>query len=133
MKLGTVIAVITIMLIMAVSSPVAMADSHLKYDDIAGEFSCQCGCNSGLKDCQTMKCETKESLKGTIDKMIDEGKSKSEIILAMRTDYSDLILSAPPKEGFNLVAWAAPFLLVIAGSIGLVARLVVREVTFIPF
>lgn len=51
--------------------------------------------------------------------MIADGAGRDEVMTAMRTNYSDLILGAPPKEGFNWMAYITPFVLVIAGSIGI--------------
>jgi cytochrome c-type biogenesis protein CcmH len=96
----------------------------LTYDSIASEFTCQCGCNLILTGCDTMVCSVKDSLKATITGMIKQGMTKEQIIKTMRTNYKDKILSAPPKEGFNLTGWVTPFLVVGIAAIGLVFALV---------
>jgi len=85
------------------------------YYDVAGEFMCNCGCNNVLKSCENMQCSTREKMKTVIGGLIKDGKSKDEIVSYMRINYKDQILSAPPREGFNLVAYIAPYALVLAG------------------
>lgn len=44
------------------------------------------------------------------------GKSKQEILAYFGSKYGEKILSAPTAEGFNVLAWVAPFVLVILGG-----------------
>ena len=51
-----------------------------------------------------------------VQEMVKSGKTDEEIKAFFVKRYGDWILRAPPKEGFNLVLWLAPFaLLLIAG------------------
>lgn len=116
MKRKMIIALLAMLIVVSVP----LTASALTYNDIAGEFICQCGCNKSLPDCaNSMTCSTSTNIKESVDKMISDGASRGEIMTAMRTNYSDLILGAPPKEGFNWFAYLTPFILVIAGSIGI--------------
>ena len=62
-------------------------------------------------------CEQKvcQQMRDMIDEMLKEGKTKQEIIDEFVDQYGVVILGEPPKEGFNLMAWLMPVLLVIAG------------------
>lgn len=116
LKLAAVLFLITYLLgIMTAGASAA----ELTFKDIAGEFMCQCGCNLVLKDCETMPCAVKDRLKVVINGMIKNGQSREQIIKVMRVNYKDQILSAPPREGFNWMAYITPFLAVVAGGIGI--------------
>jgi len=56
-----------------------------------------------------------------IEKMIAKGQSQEQIIRSFRVKYGEKILSAPTTQGFNLLAWLAPFGLVLAGCAGILA------------
>lgn len=116
MKRKITVMVVLVSLILGMLSTTALA---LSYNDVASEFMCQCGCNLVLKDCDMMNCSVKDNLKGTINGMIKSGQTKAQIVKVIRTNYKDQVLSAPPKEGFNLTAYITPFLLVLAGGIGI--------------
>lgn len=86
---------------------------------IANDFICNCGCNENLKDCESETCNTSANLKEIIVTMLDEGTPKADITSFLRTNYGDELLAAPPKEGFNWMAYVTPFIVVIGGTIGL--------------
>jgi cytochrome c-type biogenesis protein CcmH len=45
-----------------------------------------------------------------------EGKSPDEIRASFVASYGDWILLAPPRRGINVVAWAAPVVLLLGGA-----------------
>ncbi|HEB13080.1 MAG TPA: hypothetical protein ENI11_05345 [Actinobacteria bacterium] len=105
---NTVIAVI--LLLEAFALP-AMA---LEVNDVAGEFICNCGCNKLLSACE-MKCG--DRLRGFIREQIDKGLGKEQIIQFMKVNFSEALLAAPEKKGFNLMAWLTPFAFVAVGAV----------------
>ncbi len=48
-------------------------------------------------------------MKAKIQQMINDGKTKPEILKTFVSQYGQKILAAPPKEGFNLSVWVLPF------------------------
>ncbi len=80
--------------------------------EIEQELMCDCGCSDMLVNCT---CERSEQMRGIIDGMLDEGKSKEEILALFVSQFGESILSAPPRRGFNLVAYAAPFVGLLVG------------------
>lgn len=44
-----------------------------------------------------------------IGQLLDQGKSRQEIIDEYISTYGQIALAAPPPEGYNLLAWIAPF------------------------
>jgi len=116
----SILIVLSVMFILNIAmTQVALAEDSPELKAIANDFICNCGCNENLKDCESETCSTSANLKEIIAKMIDDGEPKAEIATFLRTNYGDQLLAAPPKEGFNWMAYATPFILVIAGSIGL--------------
>ena len=48
--------------------------------------------------------------------MIDNGQSSDQIIQSYVAKYGQTVLAAPTKSGFNLTAWAIPFLAFFLGG-----------------
>jgi cytochrome c-type biogenesis protein CcmH len=51
-----------------------------------------------------------ERMRAFIRERIAAGDSRSEIDEALVADFGEEVLAAPPKEGFNLLAWVLPLL-----------------------
>jgi cytochrome c-type biogenesis protein CcmH len=51
-----------------------------------------------------------ERMRAFIRQRIAAGDSRSEIDEALVADFGEEVLAAPPKEGFNLLAWVLPLL-----------------------
>ena len=116
MKRKIIIAIFALFLV----ASVPLSASALSFNDIGPEFICSCSCNKNLVDCaNSMACNISADLKVVIDKMIADGSTREEVMTSMRTNYGDQLLGAPPKEGFDWMAYLTPFILVIAGSIGI--------------
>jgi len=49
-----------------------------------------------------------ERMRAFIRARIAAGDTKSEIKAALVADFGEAVLAAPPKEGFNLLAWVLP-------------------------
>ncbi len=62
-------------------------------------------------------CEQKvcEQMRDMIDSDLAAGKSTEEIKADFIEFYGPVVLGEPPREGFNLVAWFVPILLVAGG------------------
>ena len=67
------------------------------------------------------RCPGGDQMRSAIRRMIAEGKTKQEILDYFVAQLGEEILTIPPKRGFNLVAYAGPF-------VGLVIGLVVAAV-----
>jgi cytochrome c-type biogenesis protein CcmH len=66
-----------------------------------------------------------ERMRAFIRERIAAGDSRSEIDAALVADFGEEVLAAPPKEGFNLLAWVLP-LLGGALAVGVLAFALVR-------
>ena len=56
-----------------------------------------------------------DQMRSVISRMINEGKDKSEILDYFVAQFSESILTNVPKRGFNLVAYAGPFVGLLVG------------------
>ena len=88
------------------SAPVG-ADSPVS--DISKKLVCQCGCTMVLSDCSHEVCISRETMTASIEQKIAQGQSEEQIIQSFVAQYGDQVLSAPTKQGFNLIVWVLPF------------------------
>ena len=64
-------------------------------------------------------------MNAAIKTMLDDGLSKQDVIEAYVARYGQVILSAPPREGFDLIAWVVPFM-ILGAATGLILMLLKR-------
>jgi cytochrome c-type biogenesis protein CcmH len=57
-----------------------------------------------------------QRMKAYIRERIDEGASKSEIKGELVAQFGEGVLAAPPRRGFNLLAWLLPALGLVVGA-----------------
>lgn len=65
-----------------------------------------------------------DRMRGFIRERIAAGDSESEISAALVAQFGEEVLAAPPKEGFNLLAWVLPLVGAAAaiGALGVALR-----------
>jgi cytochrome c-type biogenesis protein CcmH len=56
-----------------------------------------------------------QDIKDFIQVRVAKGQSEDQILSALEAEFGREVLATPPKEGFDLVAWLVPILLVLAG------------------
>ena len=88
--------------------------------DVDKELICQCGCLMVANSCE---CGMATQFREDIAMMLDEGKSKGEILDHYVDLYGEAVLATPLKKGFNLTVWITPFAALIAGGLSLVFML----------
>ncbi len=64
-----------------------------------------------------MSCSVADSLVHDIQRRLDAGDSKQQIIDGRATVYGEEVLASPRKSGFSLTVWVTPFLAVAAGGV----------------
>lgn len=111
-KLITLFAAL-IMVLMWVT-PVKAQES---VDSVANQLICQCGCFMVLNNCTHQECSSRETMLGIIKQKLSEGQSGETIIASFVRQYGEVVLSEPPKRGFNLTAWITPFGAILAGGV----------------
>jgi len=85
---------------------------------IGDRLACQCGsCNNQVSTCPMLNCHSSTPLREEIAGMVKQGLSAEQIVGAFVAKYGKVILAAPPTEGFDLMAWALPFVMLLLGFI----------------
>lgn len=69
--------------------------------------------------------ELAAQMRTTIKVMLEQGRGREEILAYFARRYGESILAAPPKRGFNLIAWVGPFAVLLFGM-GLAILTVMR-------
>lgn len=114
-ELGKGRYILVALMLMAASLSVTAEAGALKMGDVAKELICQCGCNNVLGVCEMTGWAV--PAKELIQEKIDQGLNKEQVLAYFVEEYGTKILAAPPKKGFNLIAWIMPFAVIGAGAI----------------
>jgi len=103
-----------LVLILAAWPQAIAADEPPTVDEVARELISQCGSGMVLAD---HDCGVARSMKASIQRQIDAGKSKQEILDGFVSIYGEQVLATPRKSGFGLTAWVTPLVVVAAGAL----------------
>jgi cytochrome c-type biogenesis protein CcmH len=100
-------------LLALVLCPVAIASQqHPSLAELEGEVMCPI-CNTTLDQSSSPAARQIEAF---ISRRIAAGDTKTEIKNRLVDEYGPQILAAPPKSGFDLLAWLLPIAGVLAGA-----------------
>ncbi len=91
--------------------------------DLEESLTCQCGCGLTVHSCNHVDCSSAIPLRKEIREQLEAGKSREQILRHFVEKYGEKILSAPTFQGFNVLAWTTPFLMLALGGLGLVVIL----------
>jgi cytochrome c-type biogenesis protein CcmH len=80
-------------------------------DDLEKHLKCQCGCPLDIYTCRTtdFACPVSPRVHADIQTLIAGGYTDTEIREAFIAVYGERVLTAPTPQGFNLLAYVAPF------------------------
>jgi len=102
------------------SAPASASEQHPTLADIENEVICPT-CHTTIDQ---SNAPIAVRMKAFIRERIAEGDTKSEIKDKLVAQFGESVLAAPPKSGFNLLAWLLPFVGagVGAGVLAILAR-----------
>jgi len=107
-------AALAVALLALLAVPAARAsEDHPTLTDLEGEVMCPV-CNTTLDQSSSPAARQIEAF---ISARIAAGDTKSEIKDKLVAEYGAQILAAPPKKGFNLLAWLLPIVLLLGGGL----------------
>jgi cytochrome c-type biogenesis protein CcmH len=128
-----VYSVINILLILALSANIvcageaapAASDPGLekRVNAISEELRCLVCQNQSLADSHA---DLAIDLKNQVREKLKQGMSERQIVDYMVERYGDFVLYRPPLKATTFLLWFGPFLLLVAGLIGLFVRLARR-------
>jgi cytochrome c-type biogenesis protein CcmH len=86
---------------------------------VGERLACLCGgCKNSVGSCPMLGCHYATPKREQIAKMLGEGKGEQQIVDAAVKQEGLQALVTPPAEGFNVMAWLMPFIMI---GLGLVA------------
>jgi cytochrome c-type biogenesis protein CcmH/NrfF len=115
-------ALVVALLVVLMRSAALAADAP-SFQDIEESLTCQCGCGLTVHACNHLQCPSAIPLRQEIRAQMALGLDKQQILAHFDQQYGEKILSSPTTQGFNLTAWAMPFVMLAAGSVLVVLTL----------
>jgi cytochrome c-type biogenesis protein CcmH len=102
------------------AAPAAASERHPTQGELEGELMCPICAGETLAQSDSPAAQR---IKAYIATRIAAGDTRSEIKDNLVTIWGQRILAAPPRHGFNLLAWALPLVGLVgaAGIMGLLA------------
>jgi cytochrome c-type biogenesis protein CcmH/NrfF len=116
-----------IFLAIAVCVSLGASDAGSRFTDLGHRLMCTCGCSQMLGECNHVGCPESDRMRGELRDQIASSSNDQQILNWFSTKYGVTVLAAPTKHGFDLVAWIAPFAVLLAALFGVV--LLVRHWT----
>jgi cytochrome c-type biogenesis protein CcmH len=94
----------------------------LERDALERKLACVCPCTLDVFTCRTtdFSCGISPAMHGDVQALVEGGYSAQEIVDAFVETYGEQVLMAPKAEGFNTLAYVAPFAALAAGGGALV-------------
>lgn len=108
-----------ILLSLATAGPPAVrAEERAGQRAIEEQLTCQCGCGLTVAACNHLECGFAIPARKRIAEGLANGLSPEQIVDGFKTEYGEKVLSSPVPEGFNILAWIAPYLsIALAGTL----------------
>ena len=89
-----------------------------RLNTLSHHLMCQCGCAQVLGECDHVGCPDRDKELAELSAAIDSGLGDQQILDAFAAKYGETVLAAPRTNGFDLVAWIAPFAVFAAALLG---------------
>lgn len=105
-------------LAVAVCFSLGATDSSSRFNNLGHRLMCTCGCAQLLGECNHVGCPESGRERSELAANIAAGMSDQQILDWFANKYGSTMLAAPPKKGFDLVAWIAPFAVFAAALLG---------------
>lgn len=112
-------AVLVVALAAALAVPVTgFAEGRPGQREIEEALTCQCGCGLTVAACNHLECGFAIPARKRIAEGLAAGQNAEQILDGFKAEYGEKVLSSPIPEGFNILAWVAPYLtIVVAGTL----------------
>jgi cytochrome c-type biogenesis protein CcmH len=105
-------------LAVAVCFSLGATDAGSRFNDLSHRLMCTCGCAEILGECNHVGCPNSTGELNELSAGIAVGESDKEIKDSFVAKYGAVVLAAPTTQGFDLVAWIAPFAVFGAALLG---------------
>ena len=106
-------------LFLAATVMLGASDPSKRFDKLGHSLMCTCSCGEILLECNHMGCPDSPKLIANLHTQLDSGSSDSGILHSFAEQYGAIVLAAPIRGGFDLVAWIMPFAVLALGLLGI--------------
>lgn len=76
---------------------------------IGNQLICTCGCTQGALTCTTLDCTVKLKMQAEIRQRAQSSDSDQLVLQSFVQEYGTEVLANPTTQGFNLLAWIMPW------------------------
>ena len=107
--------------LLAQGKNVQVTERSALHRQLENEIICTCGCRHPVGSCGMLNCPGHASQTAKLEQFLAEGKDHDAVLAAFVQDFGGQdVLTAPIDKGFNRLAWLFPYLVALAGLIGVV-------------
>ncbi len=106
-------------LFLAATVMLGASNPSKRFDKLGHSLMCTCSCGEILLECNHMGCPDSPKLIANLHTQLDSGASDSGILHSFAEQYGAIVLAAPIRGGFDLVAWIMPFAVLALGLLGI--------------
>jgi len=107
-------------LAVAVCFTLGASGPETRFNTLSHKLMCTCSCAQMLGECNHVGCPNSTEELALLRRGVDANLSDKQIFDSFVGQYGATVLAAPTKEGFDLVAWIAPFAVFGAALLGTV-------------
>jgi cytochrome c-type biogenesis protein CcmH len=98
---------------LALAAPAAASERHPTQAELEGQLMCPVCAGETLAQSDSPPAQR---MKAYIARRIDEGATRSQIKDELVREFGTRVLAAPPRHGFDLLAWALPLVGLFGGG-----------------
>ncbi len=91
------------------------SDPSTRFDRLGHQLMCTCGCGEILLECNHVGCPVSAPMITELHNQIAGGGQNRGILDWFAAKYGPIVLAAPIRGGFDLVAWIMPFAVLALG------------------
>ena len=83
---------------------------------VGAKLACRCGgCRNTVANCPMLHCSSADPMRRRIHDMKARGISDNDVVSAIVREEGIVALASPPAEGFALITWIVPPLVLLMG------------------
>ncbi len=100
--------------------PLAGAELAARTDAVARRMRCPVCQGLSVADSHTPAAT---AMRGKVERLLAAGYSEAQVLTTFEASYGEFIRLAPRAQGFNVVVWVAPAVIVLGGLLVVAGRL----------
>lgn len=103
-----------------IGAPLLASAAASSFDKLGHQLVCQCGCNQILLECNHVGCPVSPVMIRELQEQVASGLSGTGVFNWFVSKYGAIVLAAPVRGGFDVIAWITPFVVLALGTLGVV-------------